>query len=91
MAEQVAVARAPAVTETAQTATSGIMPLPRIGLTVGDPAGIGPEVALKAAADRSVLEVCEPVLYGPSTPNVRRPRMTRTLDRWAFCSPVGTR
>ena len=43
------------------------MPLPRIGLTVGDPAGIGPEVALKAAADRSVLEVCEPVLYGPST------------------------
>jgi 4-hydroxythreonine-4-phosphate dehydrogenase len=38
---------------------------PRIAITVGDPAGIGPEIAVKAAADRRVLEVCEPVLYGP--------------------------
>jgi 4-hydroxythreonine-4-phosphate dehydrogenase len=38
---------------------------PRIGLTVGDPAGIGPEIALKAAADSRVLAVCEPQLYGP--------------------------
>ena len=39
------------------------MALPRIGLTTGDPAGIGPEVAERAARDPSVLEVCEPVLY----------------------------
>jgi 4-hydroxythreonine-4-phosphate dehydrogenase len=32
---------------------------------VGDPAGIGPEIAAKAAADPHVLEVCEPRLYGP--------------------------
>ena len=38
---------------------------PRIAITVGDPAGIGPEVASKAAADPRVLEACEPVLYGP--------------------------
>jgi 4-hydroxythreonine-4-phosphate dehydrogenase len=38
---------------------------PRIALTVGDPAGIGPEIALKAAVDPRVLAVCEPVLYGP--------------------------
>jgi 4-hydroxythreonine-4-phosphate dehydrogenase len=38
---------------------------PRIGITVGDPAGIGPEIALKAAADSRVLDVCEPRLYGP--------------------------
>ena len=38
---------------------------PRIAITVGDPAGIGPEIAAKAAADERVLEVCEPVLYGP--------------------------
>lgn len=38
---------------------------PRVGITVGDPAGIGPEIALKAAAERRVLDVCEPVLYGP--------------------------
>ena len=39
--------------------------LPRVGITTGDPAGIGPEVAAKAAADPSVREVCEPVLYEP--------------------------
>jgi len=38
---------------------------PRIAITVGDPAGIGPEIALKAAADSRVLAVCEPVIYGP--------------------------
>ena len=38
---------------------------PAIGITVGDPAGIGPEIAQKAAADPRVLEVCTPVLYGP--------------------------
>ena len=37
----------------------------RIAITVGDPAGIGPEVAQKAASDPRVREVCEPVLYGP--------------------------
>jgi 4-hydroxythreonine-4-phosphate dehydrogenase len=41
------------------------MPKPRVGITVGDPAGIGPEISLKAAADPAVLAVCEPVLYGP--------------------------
>jgi 4-hydroxythreonine-4-phosphate dehydrogenase len=37
----------------------------RIGITVGDPAGIGPEIAVKASTDLRVLEVCEPRLYGP--------------------------
>jgi 4-hydroxythreonine-4-phosphate dehydrogenase len=40
------------------------MTRPKIGITIGDPAGIGPEIAQKAAADPRVLEVCEPVLYG---------------------------
>jgi 4-hydroxythreonine-4-phosphate dehydrogenase len=39
---------------------------PRIGVTVGDPAGIGPEIARKAAADPSLSSACEIVLYGPS-------------------------
>jgi 4-hydroxythreonine-4-phosphate dehydrogenase len=38
---------------------------PRVAITVGDPAGIGPEIARKAADDPRVREVCEPVLYGP--------------------------
>lgn len=42
---------------------------PRIAITVGDPAGIGPEIAVVAAQSRRVLEVCEPVLYGPHTPD----------------------
>jgi 4-hydroxythreonine-4-phosphate dehydrogenase len=36
---------------------------PRIGITVGDPAGIGPEIAAKAASDGRVLSTCEPVIY----------------------------
>ena len=48
------------------------MPLPRIGLTIGDPSGIGPEIADKAANDPRVLAVCEPVLYGPSGSERRR-------------------
>jgi 4-hydroxythreonine-4-phosphate dehydrogenase len=41
------------------------MSKPRVAITVGDPAGIGPEIAARAAADPRVLEVCEPRLYGP--------------------------
>ena len=38
---------------------------PRVAITVGDPAGIGPEVARKAASSPAVLAVCEPVIYAP--------------------------
>jgi 4-hydroxythreonine-4-phosphate dehydrogenase len=38
---------------------------PRIAITMGDPAGIGPEVALKAAGDPRVQRACRPVLVGP--------------------------
>lgn len=41
------------------------MALPRIAITSGDPAGIGPEIAVRAAGDARVLAVCEPVVYGP--------------------------
>ena len=40
------------------------MNLPRIAITLGDPAGIGPEVALKAILDPAVRAVCRPVLFG---------------------------
>ena len=38
---------------------------PRIAITAGDPAGIGPEIAHKAAADPRVRNVCDPVIYAP--------------------------
>src|SRR5690349_11762906 len=37
---------------------------PRVGITIGDPAGIGPEIALKAVADARTRAVCRPVLIG---------------------------
>ena len=36
---------------------------PRIALTAGDPAGIGPEIVAKAAADAGLLAICEPVIF----------------------------
>jgi 4-hydroxythreonine-4-phosphate dehydrogenase len=38
--------------------------LPRIGITMGDPAGIGPEVVLKAVAEEEIRSVCVPVIIG---------------------------
>ena len=49
------------------------MALPRIGITTGDPAGIGPEVARAAAAAPAVREVCEPVRYEPIAGGVFQP------------------
>ena len=42
---------------------------PRIGITVGDPAGIGPEIAVRASKDAGVRALCDPIIYGPSTPD----------------------
>ncbi len=38
--------------------------LPRIGITMGDPAGIGPEVVLKAIAEEEIRQICIPVIIG---------------------------
>ncbi len=38
--------------------------LPRIGFTMGDAAGIGPELCLWALTDRKVRSVCRPVVVG---------------------------
>jgi len=61
---------------------------PRIGVTVGDPAGIGPEIARKAAADPSLSSACEIVLYGPSgeadAAQYERGRVTASAGRAAY-------
>ncbi len=49
------------------------MTRPRIAITVGDPAGIGPEVAALAAADARVRAVCEPRVYAPAGPDAFPP------------------
>ncbi len=40
------------------------MKKPRIGITIGDPSGIGPEISLKALRHEEVLDTCIPLLYG---------------------------
>jgi 4-hydroxythreonine-4-phosphate dehydrogenase len=41
-----------------------VMERPTIGITMGDAAGIGPEITLKAVADPSVRESCQCVIVG---------------------------
>ncbi len=40
------------------------MTLPRIGITMGDPAGVGPEVVLKALKRLDVYALCRPLVIG---------------------------
>lgn len=44
---------------------------------MGDPAGIGPEVVLKAVAEEEVLEVCQPIIIGDAQVLAHN---ARTLD-----------
>jgi 4-hydroxythreonine-4-phosphate dehydrogenase len=45
---------------------------PVVGITVGDPAGIGPEIARKAAANAEVQAACDVRLYGPTEADAAR-------------------
>jgi 4-hydroxythreonine-4-phosphate dehydrogenase len=38
--------------------------LPLIGISMGDPSGIGPEIIIKALSDTHTYEVCKPVVLG---------------------------
>lgn len=38
--------------------------IPIIAITMGDPASIGPEIAVKALQERSIHEICKPLLVG---------------------------
>jgi len=40
------------------------MKRPLIGVTMGDPAGIGPEIVLKALSDETVTAACRPLVIG---------------------------
>src|SRR3990172_957686 len=40
---------------------------PRIGITLGDVSGIGPEVAFKACVNPRVEQICTPILMGEAS------------------------
>ena len=42
------------------------MGLPRVGISIGDFNGIGPEIILKTLSDQRILNFCTPVIYGSS-------------------------
>ena len=42
------------------------MSKPKIGISIGDINGIGPEVIIKALSNKKILEQCTPIIYGSS-------------------------
>ena len=38
--------------------------LPIVGITMGDPAGNGPEITVKALSDPALYERCRPIVIG---------------------------
>jgi len=39
---------------------------PIIGITMGDPSGIGPEIAVKTLAKKEIYKICKPLIVGDS-------------------------
>jgi 4-hydroxythreonine-4-phosphate dehydrogenase len=65
------------------------MGLPKIALTAGDPAGIGPEIVEKAAADPAVRAICQPVIFStPPEASVRIGEVSAAAGRAAYESIV---
>ena len=43
------------------------MPKPKIAVTMGDPAGVGPEICLDLLNDPEILNTCHPLIFGDLT------------------------
>lgn len=54
---------------------------PVLVITMGDPGGIGPEIALKACADDQTVRVCQPVVFGDA------PTLKETAARLHLAMP----
>nr|MDA8227969.1 4-phospho-D-threonate 3-dehydrogenase [Desulfitobacterium hafniense] len=44
---------------------------PIIGIPLGDPAGVGPEIVVKALASKEIYEISRPVVIGDSSTVLR--------------------
>jgi 4-hydroxythreonine-4-phosphate dehydrogenase len=68
--------------------------LPRVALALGDPAGIGPEIALKAAQDARLRAVAAPLLvgdFGALEEHARRCGLALAVDVFADVREVAWR
>jgi 4-phospho-D-threonate 3-dehydrogenase / 4-phospho-D-erythronate 3-dehydrogenase len=65
------------------------VPLPRIAVTIGDPAGVGAEIALKALADRDLLPLAQWLVIGDhaALESVRPGYLHKADARIRFISP----
>lgn len=63
------------------------MSLPVIGITMGDPVGIGPEIIVKALARKEVFACCRPLVFGD--PNVLK-EANRVLGSPCAVNPMET-
>jgi 4-hydroxythreonine-4-phosphate dehydrogenase len=62
---------------------------PRVAITSGDPAGIGPEIAEKAARDSRVRDACEPIVYpSHSDEHIEAGRVSAAGGRAAYTAIV---
>ena len=61
---------------------------PRVAITVGDVAGVGPELAIRCVSLPEVAERCTPILYGPAAA-IRKIAQTLKLDIGASIVDVG--
>lgn len=61
--------------------------LPVVGITMGDAAGIGPEITLKAVADAALSEICAPVIIGDARVLRETARACGLPDDFAVIEP----
>jgi 4-hydroxythreonine-4-phosphate dehydrogenase len=59
------------------------MALPKIGITRGDPTGIGPEIIVKALSMKEPFEACRPIVFGDQgvlAKTIRQLSLSTTLE-----------
>ena len=62
--------------------------LPRVAISTGDPAGIGPEVGLKTALDPTVNAICRPIVVSDPTVLGRHARACGLSDKFHVIADV---
>ncbi len=50
--------------------------LPPIGITLGDPVGVGPEIVLKSVTRTDILDICRPIIFGDINALMRAEEIT---------------
>lgn len=61
-------------------------PLPIVGISAGDPNGVGYEIIIKGLSDPHILEICRPIIYGNL--NVLRTHQKALGDDWQKLQPT---